>query len=82
MRAVLSYVISEYSKKELVNGVCAEAMQAESDSNDTLYKIEEENLVLKAFDQNNHRHLAHVRHPPQHFTIGNSSANRNVSIAL
>ena len=37
MHAVLSYVISEYSRKELVNGACAEAMQAESDSNDTYY---------------------------------------------
>ena len=38
MHAVLSYVISEYSRKELVlDGACAEAMQAESDSNDTLY---------------------------------------------
>ena len=37
MHAVLSYVVSEYSRKELVNGACAEAMQAESDSNDTLY---------------------------------------------
>ena len=34
-RCVASVIISEYSRKELVNGACAEAMQAESDSKDT-----------------------------------------------
>ena len=35
VQCVASVIISEYIRKELVNGACAEAMQAESDSKDT-----------------------------------------------